>query len=173
MFRLCRSRVAAPLQDEGNIDTSGKGNDLPHLSNIRIDHDIADLEHIGLCDSISEQEHCLLWITPFRRPDQAMRIRPALMNSQCPLSSDVIVSGRRIDEVCPADAPFGEIRCEQGYQSKITLQLYEGVGKRLDIVDTNSFVRFVDRHIMKDRLVNRAFVIGREILRWDRIAAQE
>ncbi|CUX55109.1 hypothetical protein AGR7B_pAt0149 [Agrobacterium deltaense RV3] len=128
---------------------------------------------MSLRDAISEQEHCLLWITTFRRPDQAMCVRSALVNSRCPLSSDVIVSGRCIDEVCPADASFGEIRCEQGYQNKITLQLDDRMGKRLNIVGANSFVPLVDRHIVKDRLMNRAFGVGREILRWDRIAAQE
>ncbi len=65
MFRLYRRGTAAHLQDEGDIDTSGKGNDLPHFSNIRIDRNIADLEQIGLCDAISEQNHCLLRITTF------------------------------------------------------------------------------------------------------------
>ena len=54
MFRLYRGRTAVLLHDESDIDTTGKGNDLPHLSNIRIDRDIADLKQFGLRDAISE-----------------------------------------------------------------------------------------------------------------------
>lgn len=65
MSRLYRRRTGVLLQDQGDIDTSGKGNDLPHLSNIRINRNIVDLEQFGLRDAISEQEHRLLWIAAF------------------------------------------------------------------------------------------------------------
>ncbi len=128
---------------------------------------------IGLGDAIPKQEHRLRWITTFRCPDQTMRVRPALMNGQGPLRGDLIVSGRRIDEVCSANAPLGQVRGEEGHQSKIVLQFNDRMDEKFDIIEADGLVRLVNRHVVKDRLVNRAFVVRCEILRRDSIAAQE
>lgn len=102
-----------------------------------------------------------------------MRVQPALVDGERPLGGNAIVNGRRVDEVYPAYAPLGQIRSEQRDQNEIALQLDDRMSERLDIVDADGLVRLVNRHVVKNRLVNRALVVGREILRWDRIAAQE
>lgn len=105
--------TAAQLQDEGDIGAGGKRSNLPHFSNVRVDRNVTDSSQIGFGDAISEQEHCLLWIRTFGRPDQAMCVQPALVNGRCPLGDNVIISGFRVYEIRPADTPLGQIRSEK------------------------------------------------------------
>lgn len=95
------------------------------------------------------------------------------MDRQCPLGGDRIRSSRRVYKVSSSDAPFGEVRSEERHQNDVSLELYDRMGERFDVVGADGLVGFLDRYIVKNSLVDGTFKIRGEILRWNRMAAEK